>query len=51
MNIKEKRNGDIEITFRTKAVREAKKYNGVFVLVANREKDLFGALKKFRRRE
>lgn len=51
MNIKEKRNGDIEITFKTKVVREAKKYNSVFVLVANKEKNPFEALKKFRRRE
>lgn len=51
MNIREKRNGDIEITFKTKAVREAKKYNGVFVLVANKEKDSFEALRKFRKRE
>lgn len=51
LDIKEKRNGETVITFKTKAVREAKKYNGVFVLVANKEKDPFQALKKFRKRE
>lgn len=51
MTIKEKRNGDPEIRFRTKAIRDAKKYNGVFVLVSNKEKDTFEALRKFRKRE
>lgn len=51
LDIKEKRNGKPVITFKTKAVREAKKYNGVFVLVANKEKDPFESLRKFRKRE
>ena len=51
MVIKEKRNGAPEISFKTKAIREAKKYNGVFVLVSNKEKDTFEALRKFRKRE
>ncbi|MCR5605094.1 MAG: transposase [Lachnospiraceae bacterium] len=49
--ISEKRNGKIEIQFRTNEIRLAKKYNGVFVLVSNKEKDPFEALRKFRRRE
>ncbi len=51
LDIKEKRNGKPVITFKTKAVREAKKYNGVFVLVANKEKDPLESLRKFRKRE
>ncbi len=49
--IKEKRNGLPDIKFNTRAIREAKKYNGVFVLVSNKEKDTFEALRKFRKRE
>jgi len=41
----------VEIAFDTKIIREAKKYNGVFVLVANKERDTFEALRKFRKRE
>ena len=51
MFIKQKRNGSVEITFNTKAIREEKKYYGVFVLIANKEKDTFKALDKFRKRE
>jgi len=49
--IKEKRNGSVEITFNTKAIRENKKYNGIFVLISNKEKETFSALRKFRKRE
>ena len=51
MNIKERKNGIIDITFNTKAIREKKKYNGIFVLVSNKEKEAFEALRKFRKRE
>lgn len=51
MNIKKKRDGGVEITFKTRAIRDAKKYNGIFVLVANKENDPFEALAKFRKRE
>lgn len=51
MIIKEKRNGDVEIKFNTKAIRTNKKYNGIFVLISNKEKDTFKALNKFRKRE
>jgi transposase len=49
--IKAKRNGNVDIRFNVKAIREKKKYNGVFVLAASSEKDTFEALRKFRRRE
>lgn len=49
--IKRKRNGKAEITFNTRAIKNAKKYNGVFVLIANKEKDTFEALRKYRKRE
>lgn len=51
MNIREKKDGSVEITFKTREIRDAKKYNGVFVLVANKENDPFEALKKYRKRE
>ncbi len=51
MIIKSKRNGGVSITFNTKAIKEEKKYNGIFVLVADKEKGTFEALKKFRQRE
>lgn len=49
--IKEKRNGEVEIKYNTRSIREEKKYNGFFILVANKEKETFEALEKFRKRE
>lgn len=40
------KNGD-----REGEVEHAKKYNGVFLLVSNKEKETFEALRKFRKRE
>lgn len=51
LSIKTKRNGNVEISFNTREIRKAKKYNGIFVLVSNKEKDTFEALRKFRKRE
>lgn len=51
MIIKKKRNGGVDILFNTWAIQEKKKYQGVFVLVASKEKDTFEVLRKFRRRE
>ena len=51
MIIQHKRNGEAEILFNTKKIHEAKKYHGVFVLVASKEKDKFKALRKYRKRE
>ena len=49
--IKNGRNGHVEITFNTREINEEKKYNGMFVLVSNKEKNTFEALRKFRKRE
>lgn len=51
MGIRENRNGKVKVTFKAKAIRDAKKYNGVFVLVTNKENDPFRALEKFWKRE
>ena len=49
--IKAHRNGNVDIQFNTSAIRDEKKYNGVFVLVSDKEKDTFSALRKYRKRE
>ena len=49
--IEEGKKGDINIKFNVSSIRKAKKYDGVFVLVSNNEKDTFAALAKYRRRE
>ena len=49
--ISRKRSGEVEVTFNARTIREAKKYNGYFVLVSNKEKDKFKALRKYRKRE
>ena len=49
--ISQKRSGEVEITFNLKAIRDAKKYNGYFVLISNKEKDKFQALRKYRKSE
>ena len=41
----------VTVSFKEKACREAYKYHGYFVLVANKEKDCFKALEKYRKRE
>ena len=41
----------ITVSFKEKACREAYKYHGYFALVANKEKDCFQALEKYRKRE
>ena len=46
-----RRDGRADIRFNTREIREAKKLNGVFVLVSNRERDAFEALRKYRKRE
>ena len=51
LNIRPRRDGGAEITFNTREIRAAKKYNGIFVLVSNKERDTFEALRKFRKRE
>ena len=43
--------GNIDIKFNIPAIRQTKKYHGIFVLVSNYEKDTFAALAKYRRRE
>lgn len=45
------RGDKITVTFREQACKEAYKYHGYFVLVANKEKDCFEALAKYRKRE
>ena len=40
----------ITVTFNEKAIAEEKKYHGYFALVANREKDPFECLRKYRKR-
>ena len=49
--IEEGKKGKINIKFNVAAIRQAKKYDGIFVLVSNHEKDTFAALSKYRRRE
>lgn len=49
--IGESKKGNIDIKFNIPAIRQAKKYHGVFVLASNYEKDTFAALAKYRRRE
>ena len=41
----------ITVSFKEKACRDAYKYHGYFALVANKEKDCFKALEKYRKRE
>ena len=49
--IKTHRNGNVEIKFNTDAIREEKKYNGVFVVVSDKDNDTFRVLRKYRKRE
>ena len=51
MIIKNKKDGTVDIKFNTAAIKETKKYDGVFVLIYNKEKDTFEALRKYRKRE
>ena len=44
------RGGRISVTFDEKSCAEANKYHGFFALVANKEKETFGALAKYRKR-
>ena len=44
------RGGRVSVTFDEKACAEANKYHGFFALVANKEKDTFEALTKYRKR-
>lgn len=46
-----KRGNKITAEANNKAIKEAIKYHGYFVLVSNREKDPFECLRKYRRRE
>lgn len=39
------------VSFKEKACAEAKKYHGYFVLISSSEKDIFEALRKYRKRE
>ena len=45
------RGDKITVTFKEKACKEAYRYHGYFVLIANKEKDCFEALAKYRKRE
>jgi transposase len=45
-----RRGGRLSVTFDDKACREANRYHGFFALVANKEKDTFEALSKYRKR-
>lgn len=45
------RGGKITVEPNNKAISEANKYHGYFVLVSNKEKDVFECLRKYRRRE
>ncbi len=49
--IREKTNGEPEVTFNTRAILNAKKYHGILTLVASKERDTFEALGKYRKRE
>ncbi len=46
-----KRGNKITVAANNKAIQEANKYHGYFVLVSNKEKDPFECLRKYRRRE
>lgn len=46
-----KRGNKVTVAANNKAIREANKYHGYFVLVSNKEKDPFECLRKYRRRE
>jgi hypothetical protein len=41
----------VTITAKNKAIQEANKYHGYFVLLSNKEKDPFECLRKYRKRE
>jgi len=45
-----RRGGHVSVTFDEKACAEANKYHGFFALVANKERDTFEALAKYRKR-
>ncbi|MBR1442395.1 MAG: transposase, partial [Firmicutes bacterium] len=46
-----KRGNKVTIVPKSKAIQDANKYHGYFVLVSNKEKDPFECLKKYRKRE
>ena len=46
-----RRGGRVSVTFDEKACAEANKYHGFFALVANKERDTFEALAKYRKRD
>ncbi len=46
-----KRGNKVTVAANNKAIQEANKYHGYFVLVSNKEKDPFECLRKYRRRE
>lgn len=46
-----KRGNKVTATANNKAIKEATKYHGYFVLVSNKEKDPFECLRKYRKRE
>lgn len=49
--ILKKRGNKVTVVPKNKAIQEANKYHGYFVLVSNKEKDPFECLRKYRKRE